>query len=180
MERFLQWSAGVFKKPVPVLLVFVVLTVFLAMGIPLLKSDNDVESMLPANDRSRLIRDLYDSEENFGSSNAVFIGIESPDIYSLETLTYIKNVKDRIEALNQSLPIEGFSRLLHLTPEEGATLLGALRTVGINDMNYQENLVNVACSSAELQKRFSFDKNLADRVGNGGRENSREKTLRPL
>lgn len=164
MERLLQWSVGIFKKPTPVLVIFLALTVFMAMGITQLKSDNGVKSMLSYNNRARIISDLYDSDENFGSSNAVYIGIESPDIYSLETLTYIKTVQDKIAALNQSLPEQGFSRFLHLTPEEGVTLLDALRTVGINDTNYHENLVKLLRSSSELRERFSFDKKLAEKV----------------
>jgi predicted RND superfamily exporter protein len=51
MDNFLQKSARLYKKPLPLLLVALAITIFFARGIPLLKVDNDIKAMLPKNNR---------------------------------------------------------------------------------------------------------------------------------
>jgi hydrophobe/amphiphile efflux-3 (HAE3) family protein len=167
METILQWSARVYQKPWPLMIITAAITLFLAMGIPLLQVDNDVKSMLPKNDKERMISDLYNSESNFGPSNAALIAIESPDIFNLQTLTYVKALKDELEELNKTLPAKQLAKLLKLSPEEGTTLLEGLRSVGINDLNYQDTLVKLLRSSEDLQKRFSWNKSFTDRIAAG-------------
>jgi len=169
MEEFLKKTAGLYRKPWPLLLIVLALTIFFAGGITRLKMDNDIKSMLPKNNRERLISDFYDAEANFGPSNAALIAVEAPDIYSLDTLTYIKKVKDELEALNKTLPARQMAKLLTLSPDEGTKVIEGLRSVGINDINYEESLVKLLRSSDELQKRFSWDKAFADKVASGAR-----------
>ena len=169
MEEFLKKSANLYRKPWPLLLVALAFTIFFAFGFPLLKVDNDIKAMLPQNNRERLISDFYNTEANFGPSNAALVAVESPDIYSLETLTYVKKVKDELEGLNKTLPARQMSTLLKLGPEEGTKVLEGLRGVGINDINYEESLVKLIRSSDELQKRFSWDEAFADKVASGAK-----------
>jgi len=153
-----------------VVIITAILTVFFALGIPLLTVDNDIKSMLPKNDRERVISDLYDNESNFGPSNAALVAIESPDIFSLETLTYIKKVQNELEDLNKTIPAKQFANLLNITPQESATLLEGLRGVGINDLNYEETLVKLLRSSPDLQKHFSWDQAFADKIVTGAQK----------
>jgi hypothetical protein len=120
--------------------------------------------MLPKDERSRVITELYDTESNFGSSNGALIGIGAKDIFSLETLTYIKKLTTALEGLNRTLPVRQMAHLLALSPDEAQTVLTALRSVGINDLNYQDTLVKLLASSADLQKRFGWDPAFADKV----------------
>jgi len=169
MEEFLKKSTNLYRKPWPLLLIVLALTIFFAGGIPRLKIDNDIKSMLPKNNRERLISDFYDSEANFGPSNAALVAVESPDIYGLETLTYIKKVKDELEGLNKALPARQMAKLLTLSPDEGTKVIEGLRSVGINDINYEESLVKLLRSSDDLQERFAWDKAFADKVASGAR-----------
>jgi hydrophobe/amphiphile efflux-3 (HAE3) family protein len=164
MDDFLQKAARVYRKPWPLLILALAVTVFFAFGMRLIKVDNDVKSMLPKNDRTRVITELYDSESNFGSSNAALIGIEAKDIFSLETLTYIKKVKDQVEDLNKSLPVRQIAVLLELTPVESSQVLDGLRSVGINDLNYQDTLVKLIRSPEALQAKFGWDEAFATKV----------------
>ena len=152
MDTLLQKSARIYRKPWLLLILTLAVTVFFAYGMRLIKVDNDVKSMLPKTDRVRMITELYDTEANFGSSNAALIGIEARDIFSLETLTYIKKVKDQVEGLNRSLPVRQMAALLKLTPDESSKVLDGLRTVGINDLDYQDSLVKLIRSSEAIQK----------------------------
>ena len=175
MDTLLQKSARIYRKPWLLLILTLAVTVFFAFGARLIKIDNDVKSMLPKTDRVRMITELYDKEDNFGSSNAALIGIQARDIFNLETLTYIKKVKDQVESLNRSLPVRQMAALLKLTPEESSKVLDGVRTVGINDMNYQDSLVKLIRSSEDLQKRFGWDKGFSDKVAGSAAKVSAEK-----
>ena len=164
MKRLLEWSTKLYKNPIPLLVIVAALTIFFAFGIPRLKVDNDIKAMMPADNIARVVTDYYDSEDNFGSSNAMLVGIESSDVYDFETLSYIKEMDDKISELNHSIPPAMFSKYLHLTDKEGKTLVQALRTTGINYLNYDQTLVKLICSSDALQKTFSWDKAFADKV----------------
>ena len=54
--------------------------------------------------------------------------------------------------------------LLKLMPAESSRVLDGLRSVGINDLNYQDALVKLIRSSEALQRRFGWDKAFADTV----------------
>ncbi len=163
-EDSLQRSAGAYRRPWPILVAAAIVTAVLAGGIPRLTVDNDIKSMLPKTDRTRALTELYDGESNFGSSNAVFVGVEAADVYSLDTLQYIKKLQDEISDLDRSLPVRQMARLLRLSPEESAKVMDDLRSVGINDLNYGETLVPLLGSSEALRKRFGWEAGLADKV----------------
>jgi len=164
MDDFFQWSARLYKKPAPILIIVAALTVAFAFGIPRLTVDNDIKSMLPRDNRALQINNIYDREENFGPSNAAMIAIESPDIFSLDTLRYIKEVGDELDALNMTIPLRQMSRLLGLSEDDGARVMEGLRAVGINDLNYDETLVKLLRSPDALQSRLSLSAELAVRI----------------
>lgn len=164
MDTLLQKSTRLFRRPWPLLLVVAVVTGFLALGMSKLKVDNDVKSMLPKTERNRAITELYDKEINFGSSNAVLVGVQAPNIFSLDTLTYIKSTEDRLSALNKTLPERQMGTLLGLQADEAVKVMDDLRSVGINDLNYHDQMIPLITSSQALQKRFGWPAPLADRV----------------
>ncbi|MDP3131234.1 MAG: MMPL family transporter, partial [Bacillota bacterium] len=120
--------------------------------------------MLPKNNRALQLSTIYDREDNFGPSNAVMIAIESPDIFGLDTLKYIKKLDYELAALNTTIPVKQMSRLLGLSEDEGARVVEGLRAVGINDLNYDETLVKLLRSPEALQSRLSLSAELAARI----------------
>jgi len=164
MDNFLQRSAGLYKNPWPLLLVTLAITVFFALGMPKLTIDNDVKSMLPANEPTRMLTELYDSEANFGSSNGALIAIEAQDIFSLDTLTYIKKVTDELSTLNKTLPVRQLAQVLNLSEAEAQRVLDDLHSVGINDLNYPTQMVDLLRTPDATVKKFAWDQALANKV----------------
>lgn len=164
MDTLLQKSSQLYRKPWPILIAVLAVTIFFAFGLPRLTMDNDIMSMLPKTERSRVITELYNQPSNFGSSNAALIGIEAKDLFSLDTLTYVKRIGDELAALNKTLPIRQMGRLLGLSPDEAARLLDGLRSVGINDLNYHDTLGKLIVSSQALAQKFGWDPAFADKV----------------
>ena len=48
LERFLVWSSKAFRKPWPIVVAAILATAFFAFGIPKLKFDNNIKTMLRA------------------------------------------------------------------------------------------------------------------------------------
>ena len=164
MDSLLQRTARLYRNPWPLLIILTAITVFLGFGLPNLVVDNDVKSMLPKKDPSRALTELYDKETNFGASNAALIGVQSSDIFGLETLTYIKQVDDALNDLNRTLPIQQLGKLLGLSAGEAEKVVGDLRSVGINDFNYHDTLGKLIRDPTKLQKQFGWDDALAKKV----------------
>ncbi len=164
MDAFLQKCSQVYRKPWPLLIITLLATLIMATGVPKIKIDNDLTSMLPKTERTRAMTELYDSEANFGSSNTVLIGIQAPDIFSIGTLTYIKQLEDELAAFNMALPSRQMTSLLNLTTAESNRVMDGLHTVGINDFNYQEQMVDLLRSAAALQNKFGWDKVFAEKL----------------
>jgi len=131
--------------------------------------DNDVKSMLPKNDPARALNELYDKEENFGASNTALVGVESADIFGVETLTYIKKIDDELNQLNRTLPVEQMGKLLGLSADQSEKLVDGLRSVGINDLNYHETLGKLVRDPNQLTKQLGLDPTLAQTVANATR-----------
>jgi uncharacterized protein len=163
-ERFLGWSAKVYKKPWPIVLIAVVMTVFFAFGIPRLKFDNNIKTMLPSDNTDLVVHDYYEDENRFGASDMIFVGLAVEDAYSEKTLEDIKAIEEEIAKINRELPGLNVARLLGMRPDEGAKVVDALRGVGINGMNYEESLVPLATSPDKLVEAFGWDKAFADKV----------------
>lgn len=174
-ENLLARSAAIFRRPWPVVLLALVILVVFGAQLPHVKFDNDIRGMLPANNRERVVNNYYEGRSLFGSSDSVFIGVESDDAYSEHSLRYVKLLQDDIEALNNELPARQMAAFLKLTPEEGKKLVTALRTVGIGETNYQETLVPLVASASELKSRFGFDEAFASKVAKGATHVAPEK-----
>ncbi len=164
LEKFLIWSSKAFKRPLVFVIFAVAVTVIFAFGIPRLRFDNNIKSMIPATNRDRIIDDYYEDEGRFGSSDMIFVGVRTDDVYSEKNLAYVKALKDEIEGLNNILPGQGMASLLGLGNDEGIKVIEALRGVGINEGNYKETLVPLITSAEKLESTFSWDTAFAERV----------------
>jgi uncharacterized protein len=167
LERFLTWSSKAFRKPWPVVIAALAATIFFAFGIPRLKFDNNIKTMLPSTSADLTIHDYYEDENRFGASDMIFVGVASDDAYSEKSLSYLKSLEEEINSIDRTLPGQNVARLLGLSPEEGAKVVDALRGVGINELNYKDTLAPLVVSSDKLVEAFSWDKAFADKVAKG-------------
>ncbi|HEY3446116.1 MAG TPA: MMPL family transporter [Myxococcales bacterium] len=164
LDNFLDRSASLLRKPWAFVALAVALMVAFGLGIPKLRFDTDVRSMLPEDNRDRKIVGYYENEDRFGSSEAIYVGVKAADVYSVEHLRYVKKLQDAIESLNNTLPAENLAELLGLGAEDGKKVLEAMRGVGINAGNYQETLLPLVTSAEKLQGTFGWDQALAEKV----------------
>jgi uncharacterized protein len=164
LERFLAWSGKAFRKPWPIVIAAILTTIFFGFGIPKLKFDNNIKTMLPSTSPDLAVHEYYEDENRFGASDMIFVGIATDDAYSQKTLSYIKKIEDAIATIDRDLPGKNVAKLLGLKDEDGAKVVDALRGVGVNEMNYKESLVPLVTSSGKLVESFGWDKAFADKV----------------
>jgi uncharacterized protein len=164
LERFLAWSTKAYRKPWIVVVIAILATLFFALGIPKLKFDNNIKNMLPSTNPELAIHEYYEDEARFGASDMIFVGIASDDIYSEQSLGYLRTLEDEIAKVNLELPGQNVAKLLGLKAEEGARVVDALRGVGINELNYKETLAPLVVSADKLAESFGWDKAFAARV----------------
>ncbi len=164
LEKFLIWTGRVFRKPLPIVIIAAAMTAFFAVGIPKIKFDNNITSMLPSNNRSRVIHEYYEDKNLFGSSDMIIVGIDTDDAYSERTLNYVKRLEAALNGLNNELPQENMAALLKLGKDDGAKVIEALRGVGINESNYETELVPLITSPDKLAEAFGWDAAFAGKV----------------
>lgn len=164
LEKFLIWTSKSFKKPWLLIAIAAVATVIFALGIPGLKFDNNIKTMLPAHNRDLVIHDYYEDENRFGASDMIYIGVDTPDAYSEKSLAFVKLLKDKVEELDNILPGADMAKLLGLSNDEGNTVIDGLRGVGINELNYAETMIPLITSADNLVAAFSWDKPFAEKV----------------
>lgn len=164
IEKFLIWSSKAFRKPWAALIIAVVVTMVFAFGVPKVRFDNGVKNMMPMSNRDRVIYDYYEDPGRFGSSELIYIGIDTDDAYSEKTLRYVSELEAAINDINMTMPSRGMAKLLGLTDEDGAKVVDALKSVGIGEDNYRETMIPLLSSSRKLQSEFSWNAAFADRV----------------
>jgi hypothetical protein len=164
MERFLKWSTGCFKHPWVVLLITGLITIFLGIGVPKVKFDNDLRAMLPANNHDLMVSDYYEDENAFGHSSFNYIGVESGDAFSVESLSYLRTIKAEIEKLNQTLPAQNVAKYLGVSTSEASSLIEAAHGKGINEQTMQSDFLPLVSDSAKAAIEFGWDAALAHRL----------------
>jgi uncharacterized protein len=177
LEKFLIWTSKAFRKPWPIIALAVLVTAIFALGIPRLRFDGNIKSMLPSNNRALIIHDYYEDENRFGASDMIFIGIDTDDAYSEKTLAYVKDLKNAIENINNTLPAQNMAALLHLSGEEGQKVIDALKGVGINEGNYGETLIPLITSADQMVSTFSWDKAFASKIAKAASSVKSQKLL---
>lgn len=153
-----------YKHPRTILGFSLVLTFLFALGIPRIQFDNDVRSMLPEGNADVAVNNYYEGEDVFGNSNLIFIGIESQDAYSAESLSYVRELKTKVEALNDRLPAENLAKLLKVGADEAASIRGGLGNLGWNASSAAEVLAPYLDNPAGLAQATGFDPALAGKV----------------
>jgi predicted RND superfamily exporter protein len=177
IERFLAWSSKAYRRPLLIVAVVFVVAVVFALGIPRLKFDNSIRSMLPATNRDRVISDYYEDPARFGSSDLILVGIDTPDAYSAKTLSYVMDLEAAINALNDTLPAQDMAQLLGIGEKDGATVVDALKGVGIYENNYAQTLLPLITSKDKLVQDFSWDDAFAHRIAAAAAKVSPKKRL---
>lgn len=177
LEKFLIWTSKVYKKPLPIVIAAALVTVVFAFGIPRLKFDSTIRSMMPSSNRDLVIHDYYEDENRFGKSDMVIIGIDTGDAYSKQSLEYLKKIEDAVNELNVRMPARNYATLLGISEEDGAKVIEALRGVGINEMNYGETLIPLVTSAENLESTFAWDKAFAEKIANAAASVANKKTL---
>jgi hypothetical protein len=163
-EKILMAGTRMYRNPRVILGVSLLVTLVFALGIPRIRFDNDVRSMLPEGNADVAVNNEYEREDVFGNSNLIFIGVESKDAYSLESLTYVRDLQAQVEALNTTLPTENLAKLLGLTPAEAAQVREGFQGLGWNASSAAEVLAPLAADPAALAKALSLDPALAAKV----------------
>jgi len=164
MDTLLVKSANVYRHPKVILAVALVLTLVLGAAIPFLKFDNNIRNMLPQHNHDLKVHDYYEDESRFGSSSYVFLGVKSDDVWSDASLIFLKTLQIRLDALNLSLPEKNTARLLGLSEDEGKKLVDAIRSLGVNEGTYRDELIPVITNADQLKEKFGFDDSLAAKV----------------
>lgn len=155
LDHLLQKATALYRNPRLILGISLVLTLGFALGIPQIHFDNDVRSMLPAGNTDVEINNYYESEDQFGNSNLIFIGIESADAYSAESLNYVRDLQTAIDGLNETLPVENLAKLLGWSRDDAVRLREALGSLPWN-----------ASSAGEVWEPFVAEpQGLADATG---------------
>ena len=164
MDNLLVKTTKIYKHPRVILAVALVLTVVLGAAIPFVKFDNNIRNLLPQHNVDLKVNDYYEDESRFGSSNLIFIGVQSDNVYGDASLKFLKTLQLKLEALNQSLPGVDTAKLLGLTDAEGTKVVEGIRNLGINEQNYKTDLIPVLLDPAQSKDKLGLDDALAAKV----------------
>ncbi|HPS57875.1 MAG TPA: efflux RND transporter permease subunit [Spirochaetota bacterium] len=166
-NKILSLLTRLYKKPVPLAVCGLVITALFAAAIPFIKFDNDIKNFLAPDHPHRLFLNNYDSV--FGSSEMIFIGIESDNAYSVKTMEYIKWLKGEIEKLNWGFPAQSLSAELDLTIDEANRLIDAVNQYEIQGRDVLKAILeSPERMNADLFWEMDFAKKVAGRVSRSG------------
>jgi len=167
LEKFLIWSTKVFKHPFVVIIIAVIITIIFALGVPQIKFDNNLKSMIPKNNKDIKIHDYYEDEARFGNSALIYIGIDTgkkDGVYDMKTLQYVKTIKDKIEEINFILPKKNIAKLFNISQEEAQKVIDSFNSIGINKSNYATELYPVLADTKKMQEKFGWDENFSSKI----------------
>jgi len=153
-----------YRHPWVILAITAVITVFLAIGLPRVKFDSDIKSMIPANNHSLMIRDYYSKDSNFASNSTDFIGVESSDAFSVESLKYLRTITGEIDKINQSLPIDNVAKHFKFSKDDASLVVEAARSLGLNDQTISSNFLPIIQDASKSVQTFSWDSKAAIRI----------------
>lgn len=163
-EKLLLSGTKLYRSPRLILAISLLLTLAFGLGIPQIRFDNDVRAMLPAGNADVEVNNYYESEDQFGNSNLIFIGVESADAYSPEALGYVRDLQTRIESLNETLPLKNLAKLLSITEAEAAQVREGFGGLGWNAFSAAEVLDPLVADPSQLASATGLDPVLAERV----------------
>jgi predicted RND superfamily exporter protein len=94
-----------------------VTTLFAAAGLPRLEVDTGVDSLIPANDPSRLIYQQVVGE--FGSDNKTIIYISDDDLWTPEKLSILEQLHRKIEQIENVISVDSLFNLHTIKGKDG-------------------------------------------------------------
>lgn len=171
-NRILSILSKVYKKPRITALCGIVITLLFLMAIPYIKFDNDIKNFLSLDHPHRIAFDYYDGV--FGTSQMIFIGIESENAYSKDTLEYIKNLQGMIEKVNWAFPAGNISQELALTGDEAAQLIDV---VNQNEIFGKDELKSLLEDSGRLNSEAFIETELSEKISAAVKKVSIERVL---
>jgi len=105
------------KHKVAATLFLVITTVLAATGLPKLDVDTGVDSLIPANDPSRLIYQKVMGE--FGSDNKTIIYIKDDDLWTPEKLAILERLHRNIEKIEKVASVDSLFNLHTIQGKDG-------------------------------------------------------------
>ena len=166
-NKILSLLIKLYKKPALPAACGLIATALFAAAIPMVEFDNDIKNFLAPDHPHRIFLDRYDSI--FDTSEMIFIGIESDNAYSVETVEYIKWLKDRIDQLNWNFPAENISSEFGLSIDESRLLIEAVNQYEIQGKEALESLLkSPERMNAELFWDAAFAEKISSRISGAG------------
>jgi len=120
--------------------------------------------MLPADNHELLMNDYYEDEGRFGRGASVYIGVESADAFSVESLQYLRKLKNGIDALNAVLPAKNIAKALGLSVPESQKIVDAARSQGVNEQSFVTIFFPILKDPEQASKTFAWDQAFAKKV----------------
>ncbi len=105
------------KHRLAVTLFLIIATLFAAAGLPKLKIDTGVDSLIPASDPSRLIYQQVVGE--FGSDNKTIIYIKDDDLWTPEKLSILEKLHREIEHVENVISVDSLFNLHTIHGKDG-------------------------------------------------------------
>ncbi len=105
------------KHRLAVTLFLIIATLFAAAGLPKLKIDTGVDSLIPASDPSRLIYQQVVGE--FGSDNKTIIYIKDDDLWTPEKLSLLEKLHREIEHVENVISVDSLFNLHTIHGKDG-------------------------------------------------------------
>ncbi len=162
IEALLAKSSAAFSKPFRIVVIAIAITVIFAAAIPGIKLDNDLNNLIPDTHESKITFNKY--EEIFGNSSLIFVGIESKNIYSPETLEYMRNLTEKIENLNSTVPPKNIARIIRIGENDARALIPVLSELALSS---KDEIKAVLTDQKRLADEYFLDAAIAKRIASG-------------
>jgi hydrophobe/amphiphile efflux-3 (HAE3) family protein len=172
LEKILGKTQNVFKYPKLVIAITAVITIIMLYGMKDIVLDNDIQNFMPKSHQA--VKDFEKYNAIFGSSDFIFMGVESQDIYTAGTLTYMKDVETKIRGLNRTIPAENLSMLFKINKDEARQLIDGLSEQVIMD---EKGLKALLTDKARLENELLWDADFAAKIAKKAAMVDMEKAL---
>ena len=160
LEKFLEKSMVIFKKPKTVIFLFLLISFFITIGFFKIKIDNDIVNFVPQSNKVKETFIKY--EKIFGNSALIFVGIENPyGIYNKETFEYVKFLTNKIKEINNILPKKNISKLLDISEDKATKIINIISESIIFD---KDEVKRILTNKEILINQYSFSEEEAGRI----------------
>lgn len=171
-SKFLSVFSAVFRRPLAVSLCGLIITLFFAAAIPHIKFDNDIKNFLSLDHPHRVALEYYDGI--FGTSEMIFIGVESGNAFSTGTVEYVKWLSSEIEKLNWGFPAGSISSELGFTTDEANRLIDIINQ---NEVYGHDALTALLSDPEGMTSRLFIEPEFAGKIASAAKRVSPERIL---